>query len=99
MINLLVQVSGGVPPFPIRVLIDDLDPQNYFHTTFQRNESLNETIDLPPGKYGLIINGSNPPNGSTEIKLSGSFSTGPNPQSSYNKKTALYTAIFTFTIL
>jgi hypothetical protein len=98
MITLDVKTKGGVCPFPIKVSIDNLDPNNNFHTAMQQNGSFNQNFNLPKGQYAMIIGGSNAINGSTDINLTGTFVSGPNPQSHYNKTTSLYTAIFTFTV-
>lgn len=97
MITLSVQTIGGITPFPTRVLIENLNPRIPDNSAFSRNNSFTENINLPSGRYAIIINGSNPPDGSTTVKLSGDFSVPPSTKQ-FIRNTQLYTIIYAFTI-
>lgn len=97
MITLSVQTSGGITPFPTRVLIENLNPKISDNSAFSRKNSFTENINLPPGQYAIIVNGSNPPDGSTTIKVSGDFTIAPSTKT-FTRNTQLYTTIFVFTI-
>ncbi|WP_146171733.1 hypothetical protein [Flavobacterium magnum] len=97
MVNLDVTVKNGLPPLRLSVDITCLDnPEN--NRNYQSDLGFNTDFDLAPGRYTLLLHGSNPPGGTTDVSLTGVFITGPLPGSSYTSGIATYDAIFYFVI-
>ncbi|AWI25639.1 hypothetical protein [Flavobacterium pallidum] len=97
MITLDVTVQDGIPPLPLSVDITCLDNaannQNY-----QSDLGFTKDFDLAPGRYTLIVHGSNAPGGNSEVTLTGTFQTGPVPKAQYTSAISIYTALFYFVI-
>lgn len=92
MINITVNVRGGMAPLPIKVIIDNLD--NNHDIKFSRNNSFSENFNIPPGRYMIIISGMNPLGGSTEMIVSGDFTEGPLPTGNKTSEKTFYSQLF-----
>ncbi|PXY41104.1 hypothetical protein DMB65_09120 [Flavobacterium cheongpyeongense] len=92
MVNISVTVFGGLPPLPIKVIIDNLD--NNHDIKFSRNNSFSEDYILPPGRYMIIISGMNPSGGKTEMHVHGDFSEGPLPTDEKTTEKTYYSQLF-----
>lgn len=92
MINITVNVRGGMAPLPIKVVIDNLD--NSHDIKFSRSNSFSENFNLPSGRYMIIISGMNPEGGSTEMIVNGDFSEGPLPTSNKTTEKTFYSQLF-----
>ncbi len=97
MINLDVTVRNGIPPLPITIDITCLDDHTN-NLSFSKDMGFNETYNLAPGRYTLIVNGMNPDGGDVAINVAGDFQTGPLPSGQYASSTPTYTAVFYFVI-
>lgn len=92
MINITVNVFGGLAPLPIKVIIDNLD--NDHDIKFSRNNSFSENYILPPGRYMIIISGMNPSEGRTEMSINGNFSEGPLPTANKSSEKTYFAQLF-----
>jgi hypothetical protein len=92
MINIAVTVRGGIAPLPIKVAIDNLD--NNHDIKFSRGGSFNESFNVPPGRYMIIISGMNPAGGTTEMNVSGDFNLGPLPTENKTTEKTYYSQLF-----
>ncbi|GGI24573.1 hypothetical protein [Pedobacter mendelii] len=92
MITLKVTINGGIAPLPIKVYVDNLATTNDLR--FTRDESFEEILNLQPGKYSIMVGGKNPQNGNTDISLTGDFKDGPDPQSSFNRSTPVFSVLY-----
>lgn len=92
MINIKVGIYGGKAPIAIKVHIDNLDNNNDLFIS--RSSSFNEAFILPAGRYSVLIAGMNPPDGHTNISLTGSFLAGPLPQANFSRRTPTYAVFY-----
>jgi len=80
MTTIEVEVTGGVSPIPIKVVIDNIN--NAEDLSFKRAYSFIESYALPPGEYLITVSGMNPSGGKTKMKISGDFQQDPEPAAS-----------------
>lgn len=92
MINITVNVKGGMAPLPIKVIIDNLD--NNHDIKFSRSSSFSENFNVPPGRYMIIISGMNPKDGSTDMIVDGNFTEGPLPTAKLTTEKKFYSKLF-----
>ncbi|KQS35757.1 hypothetical protein [Pedobacter sp. Leaf194] len=92
MVTLKVTINGGIAPLPVKIYVDNLASTNDFR--FTRDESFEEPLNLQPGKYSIMVGGKNPENGNTDVSLTGEFIDGPEPQSSFNRSTPVFSVLF-----
>jgi hypothetical protein len=98
MVNVKVDVFGGISPNPIKVFIDNLDNLN--DHKYSSNTSFSQNFDLESGKYMMTITGVNPniDDAHTEMRVSGTFSVGPLYNDYRDVADQLYSEIFYFEI-
>ena len=87
-----VQVSGGVSPIPIKVVIDNIN--NNEDLSFKRELSFSESYKLAPGEYLITISGMNPEGGETDMEISGEFEKGPMPSHRQSSDEMFYSKFF-----
>lgn len=87
-----VEVTGGVSPIPIKVVIDNIN--NTEDTSFKRELSFTESFDLAPGEYFITITGMNPQGGETDMEVNGDFETGPIPSHRQSSDEPFYSKFF-----
>ncbi|MET0946034.1 MAG: hypothetical protein ABWY22_11535, partial [Flavobacterium sp.] len=77
MVNVKVDVFGGISPSPIKVFIDNLNNADDHH--YSNPVSFSQNFDLSPGRYMMTVTGVNPNNANahTEMDVTGTFSVGP----------------------
>jgi len=92
MITISVTVSGGTTPLPIKLTIDNLDNQH--DVKISKDGSFTQDFDLPGGRYMIVVSGMNPLGGSTEISVSGTFTSGPMPDSTSTTNNQFYSVLF-----
>jgi hypothetical protein len=92
MTTIEVIVTGGIAPIPIKVVIDNLN--NNEDLTFKREFSFKEKFDLTTGEYLITITGMNPSDGTTEMRVSGTFDDGPDPADHHIVSTRFYSKFF-----
>lgn len=98
MINVTVNVYGGKAPNPIKVIIDNLNNANDFHSSHK--SSFSQNFDLPKGNYMMTVSGINPASETahTKIIVSGDFSLAPLHNDNRNVSSQFYSEIFYFEI-
>ena len=69
-----VDVSGAVAPVPIKVSIKGKD--NGYRKVITHDQSFQESIDLPPGEYSIVVSGENGEGGTTDITIDATNSSG-----------------------
>ena len=80
MITIEVNVYGGLAPTPITTTISEQN--NNYNDSFDNDVSFVHTVNLPKGRYDVVVSGTNPynpnddPNIRTEISVYGNTTTG-----------------------
>ncbi|RYE59120.1 MAG: hypothetical protein EOP48_01940 [Sphingobacteriales bacterium] len=93
MVTIKVDVLNGTAPIPIRVFINHLENDGD-DFKFAKNESFEESFDLNPGEYSILITGKNNHSASTEITVSGECIKGPVPDETQKRDKGSYAVLF-----